>query len=108
MFQMPYGNLFQQPIISQQSAGVKYVQSPESADVYNLAPNTSDVLFNQNVDEFYFVSADASGMKTRRDFTFKEKVKASAPEYVTREELMSLKEELLKKIGESHEQSDEQ
>lgn len=110
----PYGNLFavQQPVVPQTyapqvSGGIKYVQSPESADSCSLAPNTSEIFFNQNVDEFYFVSADAVGTKTRRDFIFKEKEKASAPVYVTQEELQSLKDELLKRIGDIHEQSNE-
>ena len=112
MFQVsPYNFGIQQPIIPQPiipqpvvpqpiaSGGIKYVQSPESADAFNLAPNTSDILFNQNVDEFYYVSADASGTKTRRDFVFKEKEKASAPEYVTKDEMNSLKADLIKMIG---------
>ena len=76
---------------------IQYVVSPESADNVNLPPNKTVVLFNQNCDEFYIVSSDASGSKTRNDFTFKAKAKDTRSEYVTRGELEDFKKELLKK-----------
>lgn len=76
---------------------IQYVQSPESADAFNLPPNKTIVLFNQNNDEFYIVSSDASGTKTRNDFTFKAKAKDTRSEYVTRGELEDLKKELMKR-----------
>lgn len=98
----PYGTPFVVPqptIPTVPQQGIQYVTSPESADAYNLAPNTSVVLFNQNVDEFYMVSADASGTKTRQDYTFKLKEKEPAPEYVTKQELEAFEQRILAKIG---------
>ena len=40
---------------------IQYVNSPESADAFNLPPNKTAVLFNQNNDEFYIITSDASG-----------------------------------------------
>ncbi|MBR4406093.1 MAG: hypothetical protein IKT30_06940 [Bacteroidaceae bacterium] len=71
---------------------IQYVNSPESADAYNLPPNKTVVLFNQNNDEFYIVSVDASGSRTRNDFTFKPKARNNnKSEYVTRSEFRELK-----------------
>ena len=70
---------------------IQYVNSPESADSFNLPPNKTAVLFNQNNDEFYIISSDASGSRTRNDFTFKPKAKDSKSEYVTKGEFDALK-----------------
>ena len=51
----------------------------------------------QNVDEFYIISSDASGTRTRTDFTFKAKAKDRKSEYVTRGEFDELKEMIASK-----------
>ena len=71
---------------------IQYVNSPESADAFNLPPNKTAVLFNQNADEFYIISSDASGSRTRNDFTFKAKSKEKPVEFVTRAEFDELKD----------------
>ena len=76
---------------------IQYVNSAESADSFNLPPNKTAVLFNQNNDEFYIISSDASGTRTRNDFTFKAKAKDTRSEFVTRGELEDFKKELLRK-----------
>ena len=70
---------------------IQYVSSPESADAFNLPPNKTAVLFNQNNDEFYIIQSDASGSRTRTDFTFKVKAKDSSSEYITRGEFEEFK-----------------
>ena len=70
---------------------IQYVNSPDSADAYNLPPNKTAVLFNQNNDEFYIITSDASGSRTRNDFTFQKKAKDGKSEYVTRGEFDELK-----------------
>lgn len=72
---------------------IQYVNSPESADAFNLPPNKTAVLFNQNNDEFYIIQSDASGARTRNDFTFKAKAKDARSEYVTRGEFEDFKSE---------------
>lgn len=71
---------------------IQYVNSPESADSFNLPPNKTAVLFNQNSDEFYIISSDASGSRTRNDFTYKPKAKDKPVEFVTRAEFDELKD----------------
>ena len=73
---------------------IQYVNSPESADAFNLPPNKTVVLFNSNNDEFYIVQSDASGSRTRTDFTFVKKAKDSRSEYVTRGEFEDFKASL--------------
>lgn len=73
---------------------IQYVNSPESADAFNLPPNKTAVLFNQNNDEFYIISSDASGSRTRNDFTFKAKAKDGKSDYVTRAEFDELKDKV--------------
>ena len=73
---------------------IQYVNSAESADAFNLPPNKTVVLFNQNTDEFYIVSADASGTKTRNDFTFKAKARITQADYVTRDEFNALNDRI--------------
>ena len=70
---------------------LQYVNSAESADAFNLPPNKTAVLFNQNNDEFYIIQSDASGSRTRTDFTFKVKAKDSSSEYITRGEFEAFK-----------------
>ena len=72
---------------------IQYVNSPESADAYALPPNKTAVLFNQNNDEFYIITSDASGSRTRSDFTFKAKEKGKPVEYVTKDEFDEFKSE---------------
>ena len=76
---------------------IQYVNSPESADAFNLPPNKTAVLFNQNNDEFYIISSDASGSRTRNDFTFKAKAKDHKSEFVTRGEFEAFKSSVERK-----------
>lgn len=102
----PYGQLnqfqpqlpqVQQPQVQQPTNPIQYVNSVESADAYSLQPNQSVVLFNANCDEFYIITADASGSKSRKDFTFKAKEKGAGGSYVTRKEFNELKRQVLGK-----------
>ena len=100
MFPYPTNNFHipQVPSFTQNNIPeIQYVNSAESADAFNLPPNKTCVLFNQNNDEFYIISSDASGSRTRNDFTFKAKAKDTRSEFVTRGELEDFKKELLKK-----------
>lgn len=99
MYSYPYANnhVPQYPTFTPMNVSVpeiQYVNSPESADAFNLPPNKTAVLFNQNNDEFYIISSDASGSRVRNDFTFKPKAKDKGKEYVTRDEFDALKEEI--------------
>lgn len=102
MYPYPYGNNHapQYPAFTPMNVNIpeiQYVNSAESADAFNLPPNKTAVLFNQNNDEFYIISSDASGSKTRNDFTFKAKAKDKSQEYITRAEFDELKKKVEKK-----------
>ena len=72
---------------------VQYVSSADSTDAFNMPPNKMAVWFNQNADEFYFVTTDASGKKSRCEFEYKPKAKDRSQEYVTRGEFDEFKTE---------------
>ena len=99
----PYPSYPQFPTFQQNNVPeIQYVNSPESADSFNLPPNKTVVLFNQNIDEFYIVTADASGSKTRTDYTFKAKEKTKPSEYVTKDEFNEFKskcEEIIESVS---------
>ena len=99
MYPYPYANnsIPQYPKFPQMNTNIpelQYVTSAEGTDSITIPPNKTAVYFNQNTDEFYIVSSDASGNRIRNDFTFKPKEKEKPKEYVTREEFDALKEEL--------------
>lgn len=99
MYPYPYANnsIPQYPKFPQMNTNIpelQYVASAEGTDSITIPPNKSAVYFNQNVDEFYIISSDASGNRVRSDFTFKPKEKEKPKEYVTREEFDALKSKL--------------
>ena len=75
---------FQQPQTINQ---VQYVNGMESAKAYNLRPNESAILMDNNTPIFYHVQADASGYRTIKAYQFQE-VHEDKPEdiYLTKKE----------------------
>ena len=75
---------FQQP---QTINPVQYVNGVESAKAYNLRPNESAILMDNNNPIFYHVQADASGYRTIKAYQFQE-VHEDKPEdiYLTKKE----------------------
>ena len=97
MYPYPYTNnqVTQYPTFTPMNVNIpeiQYVASAESTDSINVPPNKAAVYFNQNKDEFYIISSDASGSRTRNEFTYKAKAKDTKSEYVTRGEFEELKE----------------
>lgn len=111
-FPMNYG--YQMPQIQQpipqpqpQSNGLIWVQGEAGAKSYLVAPNNTLPLWDSEAQVIYLKSADASGMPSMKilDYTIRDaNIAPKTPlnekevEYVTREELTALKEELSKKI----------
>lgn len=59
-FPMPY----QMPQMQQQQPqGLQFVNGVESARMYQLAPNSQQILMDRNQARFYVVEADASGQQ---------------------------------------------
>ena len=83
---------------------LKRVNGIEGAKEFqkNLAPNSNDVVFYNDIDRFYLVMKDANGMSpdlmTYGDFTLgKENSKESV--YVTKEDFTKAIDEIKKLIG---------
>ena len=86
----------------QQRNGIIWVQGIEGAKAYQLMPNTNAVLLDsENDGKFYIKIADNVGMCTLRIFKYEE-ITDTNPQYVTREELTAILQEML---GENNEQS---
>ena len=72
----------------------------DGAKAYQMTPNSTVALFDNNEDIMYIKTTDGAGFPTIRTFAFNEVVanNHTAPEnvdYVTRDEFNKLKEELL-------------
>ncbi len=94
--------MYQQPQqqASTQSA-LTWVQGEGAAKSYLVAPGCTVALFDNESQTIYIKSADASGMPSMRilDYTFRDNAPQKAVispqnDYVTKDELSSLKEEL--------------
>lgn len=72
----------------------------DGAKAYQMTPNSTVVLFDNNEDIMYIKTTDGAGFPTIRTFSFNEvthntQQQVSNNEYVTRDEFNKLKEELL-------------
>lgn len=82
---------FLYPSVSQT---IQYVNGKQSADSYQMAPNSSVILMDSNRARFYLKQTDASGMATVKAFDFKEAEEEKPAEYVTKSEFESFKAEV--------------
>ena len=92
-----------QPVVPAR-AEVKRVNGIDGAKEFqkNLAPNSNDVVFDNDKDVFYLVMKDANGISpdlmTYGEFTLhKEETKENT--YATKEDLNKLMEEIKKLVG---------
>lgn len=72
----------------------------DGAKAYQMTPNSTVALFDNNEDIMYIKTTDGAGFPTIRTFSFNEvthntQQQVSNNEYVTRDEFNRLKEELL-------------
>lgn len=103
-FNNPYLNMYQQsqnqPMYSQPTMTLTRVTGLEGARAYQMSPNSTVALFDNNDDLMYIKTTDGAGFPTIRTFSFNEvsqtntQVPANS-DYVTRAEFEKLKEELL-------------
>ena len=114
-FQNPYAmqmqNLQNQiqnmnPFQQQQGANtqIQYVNGIESANAYQMAPNSSVLLMDSNLPRFYVKTTDAAGMAAVKVFEFHEYVEQKPepmnPEmFVTRQEFEELKQMIEKEAA---------
>ena len=73
------------------------VKGRESAMQLAVRPNSKVIAFHESEDIFYYITTDASGYKTVREFSFGEVVSDAekSVEYVTMEEFNKFKEDVL-------------
>ena len=98
----PYQNQLQNlqnqllaPITPQTSTpSVQYVNGRQSADNYQMQPNSSVILMDSFKDTFYIKRSDASGLCTVDAYDFHKAEEQGKPEYVTRAEFETLKKNL--------------
>jgi hypothetical protein len=93
-FPMPY----QMPQMQQPpQQGIQFVNGIESAQMYQLPPNSQQILMDRNQARFYMVETDASGQKSVSAYDFQ--AVADAPtEYATKDDLRSLHESVTEQI----------
>ena len=74
-----------------QSMQIQYVNNKQSAETYQLPPNSSVILMDSNMARFYMKQTDASGMATIKSYDFKETEEDKPVEYVTKQEFEKFK-----------------
>lgn len=79
------------PQLRQPQQGIQYVNNRQSAEAYQLAPNSSVILMDANLSRFYMKQTDASGMATLKAYDFKEAKEEKPEEYVTKAEFEKFK-----------------
>lgn len=87
---------------TQPKVEIPYVNGKQSAESYQLAPNSSIVLLDSSAKRFYIKKTDASGAATVQSFDYMETAEEKPVEYVTREEFETFK---AKMKGAKHEPS---
>ena len=77
--------------LRQQPQGIQYVNNRQSAEAYQLPPNSSVILMDSNQARFYMKQTDASGLATIKAYDFKEAKEEKPEEYVTKAEFEKFK-----------------
>lgn len=97
-------NQFQQlnPYQQSQQNGIQYVNGIESVKAYQLDPNSSVLLMDNNLPRFYVKTTDAAGMASIKTFEFHEYIeekpqKIDPEQFVTRTEFEELKKMIMEK-----------
>lgn len=85
---------YQSPYLSQPTQNIQYVNGKQSAESYQLPPNSSVILMDSNIARFYMKKTDASGLSTIRAYDFKEVEEEKPKEYVTKAEFETFKKNL--------------
>ena len=81
---------------------IQYVNGRQSADNYQMQPNSSVILMDSTKDTFYLKKSDASGACTVEVYDFHKAADESRSEYVTREEFDDLKKLIEEKKNEQY------
>ena len=74
-----------------QPTQIQYVNGKQSAETYQMAPNSSIILMDSNSPRFYMKQTDASGTATIKSYDFVEAEDDKPVEYVTKQEFEKYK-----------------
>lgn len=96
----PFQNPYAMNIVPQTPITLTRVTGIDGAKAYQMAPNSTVALFDNNEDVMYIKTTDGAGFPTIRTFGFSEITTTNQQstaniDYVTRDEFNKLKEELL-------------
>ena len=96
----PFQNPYAINMTPQTPTTLTRVTGIDGAKAYQMTPNSTVALFDNNEDIMYIKTTDGAGFPTIRTFSFSEVTRStqqqvSNNEYVTRDEFNKLKEELL-------------
>lgn len=80
-------NNYMTPYRPQYNDELKMVNGMQSAELYNMMPNSRVLLMDSNMDRFYIKETDASGMASIRVYDFKEVKETPKSDYITIEQL---------------------
>lgn len=72
--------------INQPQSELQFVNGRESADMYQMPPNSKAILMDSTMARFYLKETDASGMARVTAYDFTPASDAPTEQYVTREE----------------------
>jgi len=81
-------------MFSAQPEQIQYVNGPQSAESYQMGPNSSVILMDSEKARFYVKKTDASGISTIKAYDFKEAAEEKPTEYVTKAEFEKFKANL--------------
>lgn len=84
----------QSNVFPTQTEQIQYVNGKQSAESYQLAPNSSVILMDSEKARFYLKKTDASGATTIKAYDFKEAADDKPTEYVTKDEFEKFKANL--------------
>lgn len=87
-----------------QPTQIQYVNNKQSAETYQMQPNSSVILMDSNLPRFYMKQTDASGVATIKSYDFKETEEDKPTEYVTKAEFEKFKQSMK---GVRHESSND-
>lgn len=87
-----------------QPTQIQYVNNKQSAETYQMQPNSSVILMDSNLPRFYMKQTDASGVATIKSYDFKETEEEKPTEYVTKQEFEKFKQSMK---GARHESSND-
>ena len=81
----------QSNVFPTQTEQIQYVNGKQSAESYQMSPNSSVILMDSEKARFYVKKTDASGISTIKAYDFMEAEDEKPQEYVTKQEFEKFK-----------------